>query len=38
MKISELKRSGIEIIAEFRGISTGFPNQDLTQEQFQGKD
>jgi hypothetical protein len=26
-KIPEFKRSGIGIIAEFRGILTGFPNQ-----------
>jgi hypothetical protein len=28
MKIPEMKRSRIGIIAEFRGIPTGFPNQD----------
>jgi hypothetical protein len=27
MKIPEFKRSGIGIIAEFRGIPNGFPNQ-----------
>ncbi len=27
MKILEFKRSGIGIITEFRGISSGFPNQ-----------
>jgi hypothetical protein len=27
MKIPELKRSGIKIIAELCGILTGFPNQ-----------
>ncbi len=27
MKIPEFKRSGIGIIAEFRGIPSGFPNQ-----------
>jgi hypothetical protein len=27
MKILEFKRSGIGLIAEFRGIPTGFPNQ-----------
>jgi hypothetical protein len=27
MKIPELKRSGIGLIAEFRGILNGFPNQ-----------
>jgi hypothetical protein len=27
MKIPELKRSGIQIIVEYRGIPTGFPNQ-----------
>jgi hypothetical protein len=27
MKILEFKRSGIRIIAEFRGILSGFPNQ-----------
>jgi hypothetical protein len=29
MKILEFKRSGIGIIAEFRGIPSKFPNQDL---------
>jgi hypothetical protein len=29
MKTPELKRSGIRIIAEFRGIPTGFPNQSV---------
>jgi hypothetical protein len=29
MKIPEFKRSGNGIIAEFCGISTGFPNQGL---------
>ncbi len=28
MKILEFKRSGIGLIAEFRGIPNGFPNQD----------
>ncbi len=28
MKIPEFKRSGIGLIAEFRGILNGFPNQD----------
>jgi hypothetical protein len=27
MKIPEFKRSGIGLIAEFRGIPKGFPNQ-----------
>jgi hypothetical protein len=27
MKILEFKRSGIGIIADFRGIPSGFPNQ-----------
>ncbi len=27
MKILEFIRSGIELIAEFRGILSGFPNQ-----------
>jgi hypothetical protein len=27
MKILEFKRSGIRLIAEFRGIPNGFPNQ-----------
>jgi hypothetical protein len=27
MKIPEFKRSGIGLIAEFRGIPNGFPNQ-----------
>jgi hypothetical protein len=29
MKIQDFKRSGIGLIAEFRGIPNGFPNQDL---------
>jgi hypothetical protein len=29
IKIPELKRSGIGLIAEFRGIPNGFPNQGL---------
>jgi hypothetical protein len=32
MKIPEFKRSGIGLIAEFRGILNGFPNQ--AQEQY----
>ncbi len=28
MKIPEFKRSGIGLIAEFRRIANGFPNQD----------
>jgi hypothetical protein len=35
MKIPEFKRSGIRIIAEFRGILRGFPNQDCWYEQQQ---
>ncbi len=31
MKIPELKRSRIRIIAEFRGIPLGLPNQDAEQ-------
>jgi hypothetical protein len=31
MKIPEFKRSGIGIIAEFRGIPSGFPNQDRSK-------
>jgi hypothetical protein len=27
MKIPDLKRTGIRLIAEFRGIPNGFPNQ-----------
>jgi hypothetical protein len=27
MKIPEFKRSGIRLIAEFHGITSGFPNQ-----------
>jgi hypothetical protein len=30
MKISEFKRSGLRIIAEFRRIPNGFPNQDYS--------
>jgi hypothetical protein len=30
MKIPEFKRSGIGIIAEFRGIPNGFPNQGVS--------
>jgi hypothetical protein len=29
MKIPEFKRSGIRLIAEFRRITNGFPNQGL---------
>ena len=29
MKIPDFKRSGIGIMAEFRGIPSGFPNQDV---------
>jgi hypothetical protein len=28
MRIPEFKRSGIGLIAEFRGVPNGFPNQD----------
>ncbi len=31
MKILEFKRSGIGLIAEFRGILNRFPNQDLSE-------
>ncbi len=34
MKIPGVKRSGIGIIAEFRGILTGLPNQAIESSRF----
>jgi hypothetical protein len=34
MKIPEFKRSGIGLIAEFHGISNGFPNQAYNHDSF----
>jgi hypothetical protein len=38
MKIPELKRSGIGIIAEFRGTPSGFPNQATVKPAFLSRD